>query len=374
MLTNIVILNKRRDIASNVIDDFSCPVLVKEIDEALHIRREIHLNEKVDEARKAVIEAEEKKKADKEYLENLRVNECKLRKEFTALSTAADVAAEQVIAASSKNHHMKKEVEEAKKVSSEARNLLIRRIEELKVETEKRKEVIEETVSTVQKAAGESHEINRDMSFQIKVAKDAKSHAENELCHAKKEENNALHIAEASVRAARLAFLVQEEACKRHKEAQELVEALILEVNDKYSKLSATINVAEKINKAANEEVQKAVQEVATIEKEITEKVEKASAEKCKAEEIARKLDEYKIKVEARALIAERLALLAVESKEKVIRDAREVKEKFEKSGYNIIVAEKKLQSDRAQLEERKKITLERLAAVTKLRCEAVVL
>jgi len=324
----------------------------------------------VEAAQKAVIEAEAKKKADEECLEKLNKKESKLRNDSTVLSAATQVAAEQVIVASTKIYYVKREVEEAKRVSADAWDHVHQRNEELKAEIEKSKEIIEEAVATIEKAVAERHEINCEMSFKVKAANDAKAQAENDLFCAKQEESDASVSAAAAAEAVRLALLAQEEADKRYKEAQKLVETMLPLVYDKSSKLNDTISTAKKTNKAANEVVQKAVQESAKIEKEATAKVEKTNAEKMKAEEIARKLDDDKMHKEAKALVAEKLARMAVESKEKTINDAKKVENKIEKSGDRRKELEESLLNDRAQLKERKRIVLERLDTVTKLRRE----
>lgn len=353
-----------------VIDCVVCPVLVKEIDNALKIRRQKFLNQKVEGAQNAVIEAEAKKMANEEALQNLKIKEIAMRTDSTLFSAAAEVASELVVSASSKNYDVRKELEEAKQVSTEAWDLVNKRTEELKVEIEKSKASIVEAVATIEKGAAERHRINAEMSSKVQTAESTKSEAECDLLTANEEEHAASLSAAAAAEAVRLALQAQGVADKKYKEAQEFVKALSLVVEEKTSILTDTISIAEKNNKEANDEVQKAVQESSRIEKDTTAKVEKSHLEKCKTEEIAKKLDEEKMHKEARALVSERLAQLAIESREKAIMDTKEMKSKIEQSGENIKQVQEKIVNDRTQLETRKKIALERLHAVTNLRRE----
>lgn len=112
------------------------------------------------------------------------------------------------------------------------------------------------------------------------------------------------------------------------------------------------------------------MQESARIEKQTTAEVEKSNAAKCKAEQIAYKLEQEKMHKEAKSVVAERLAQLAIESKEQAIRDAKDIKDKIIESGEEMISFEEKIINDRVTLEARRQVALEKFEAVTKLRRE----
>lgn len=353
-----------------VIDCVVCPVLVREIDKAVKIKREEFLKQKAGLARKAVIEAEAKKKADEEALKNLRTKEATLRKDSTLLRAAAEVAAEQVVAASSKNYDVRKDLEDARKVSADAWALVKTRIDQLKVEIEQSKVTIEKAVATIEQSVAERKRINNEMSAKVKEAVDAKADAEFKLDTATREEHDASLSAAAAAEAVRLAVQAQEAADGKYEEAQHLVKALALVVEEKTTNLTDAISTAKKVNEKENDKVHKAVQESARIEKQTTAEVEKANAAKCKAEQIANKLEQEKMHKEAKSVIAERLAQLAIESKEQAIRDAKDIKEKIIESGEEMISFEEKIINDRATLEARRQVALEKFEAVTKLRRE----
>jgi len=353
-----------------VIDCVVCPVLVREIDKAVKIKREEFLKQKAGLAHKAVIEAEAKKKADEEALKNLRTKEATLRKDSTLLRAAAEVAAEQVVAASSKNYDVRKDLEDARKVSADAWALVKTRIDQLKVEIEQSKVTIEKAVATIEQSVAQRKRINNEMSAKVKEAVDAKADAEFQLDTATREEHDASLSAAAAAEAVRLALVAQEAADGKYEEAQHLVKALALVVEEKTTNLTDAISTAKKVNKKENDKVQKAVQESARIEKQTTAEVEKSNAAKCKAEQIANKLEQEKIHKEAKSVIAERLAQLAIESKEQAIRDAKDIKEKIIESGEEMISFEEKIINDRVTLEARRQVALVKFEAVTKLRRE----
>jgi len=252
-----------------------------------------------------------------------------------AVAAAATVAEEQAELAALKFQAKKAEFEESEKLSSDAWDAVDKKSKELVEIIEDSKKLIEEAVENIEKAGIVRTEAKSDTQLAIEDASKEKSSAESELVEAIEAQRVSEINAKAAAEAVRLALEAQAAADLQNDEAKQRLIAAEASLDSKSTILENVKEEGEKRIKVTDEALQVAMKESCLVEKDTSEKIEAAQNEKSKAEEYAKECDEQKLLKEAMAIVAERVANIATESKETANAEA-------EKSAADLVALDEK--------------------------------